>query len=347
MQRTWGQWRRRIFILTTKGATAGAILMEWNVQAKTQGSAVLWDVRVCIGGAHGTGLTEKECPSSQNDPTAQCQAASLMMHLTKGASSYFENMCHKADTRLMNIWFDKFKLMENRCKGWDANLNMERRNMSEFMDSNDGNGCALIILTPTEASRKPRQNPCQPKEYTPLSYMKRRDRWSETDNIQNLGKDEFLFSQWMLTPKGADVVFGTPLDRNALNNVNQLLYVFGVNAMVPQAFPTVIMFDYLGIMYQADYGSWDPRDPSLRTLVIGLNLYMASQNCYHFFTLADTAAAAGRPKQWNGVIFANGTRFGRASPPDFSPMYPPLKPGIKFMKGTVVQPLGGATAMDF
>lgn len=29
-------------ILTTKGGTAGAILMEWNVQAKTQGSAALW-----------------------------------------------------------------------------------------------------------------------------------------------------------------------------------------------------------------------------------------------------------------------------------------------------------------
>jgi hypothetical protein len=58
------------------------------------------------------------------------------------------------------------------------------------------------------------------------------------------------------------------------------------------------------------------RDPSLRTLVIGLNLYMASQNCYlsnvkfpllsrrvdqnQRFTLA--TAAASRPKQWNGVI---------------------------------------------
>lgn len=29
-------------ILTTKGATAGAIMMQWNVQAKTQGSAALW-----------------------------------------------------------------------------------------------------------------------------------------------------------------------------------------------------------------------------------------------------------------------------------------------------------------
>lgn len=29
-------------ILTTKGATAGAILMEWNVRAKTQGSAALF-----------------------------------------------------------------------------------------------------------------------------------------------------------------------------------------------------------------------------------------------------------------------------------------------------------------
>lgn len=29
-------------ILTTKGATAGAILLEWNVREKSQGSAALW-----------------------------------------------------------------------------------------------------------------------------------------------------------------------------------------------------------------------------------------------------------------------------------------------------------------
>lgn len=58
-----------------------------------------------------------------------------------------------------------------------------------------------------------------------------------------------------------------------------------------------------------------------------------------------TAAAAGRPKQWNGVIFANGSRFDEP-PPGFKPMYRQLNPGTKFMNGSVVQPLGGAMPMD-
>ncbi|KAK3368355.1 PLC-like phosphodiesterase [Podospora didyma] len=40
---------------------------------------------------------------------------------------------HKADTRLMNISFDNFKLITD--VGWSASPSIERRNMSEFMDS--------------------------------------------------------------------------------------------------------------------------------------------------------------------------------------------------------------------
>jgi hypothetical protein len=29
-------------MFTTKGATAGAVLVEWNIQADAQGSAALW-----------------------------------------------------------------------------------------------------------------------------------------------------------------------------------------------------------------------------------------------------------------------------------------------------------------
>ncbi|KAL4924556.1 glycoside hydrolase family 55 protein [Aspergillus undulatus] len=80
-------------ILTTKGPTAGAVLMQWNVRAASPGAAALWDVHARIGGATGTALTPQECPALRigtNPPS--CQAASLMFHLTSGASGYFENM---------------------------------------------------------------------------------------------------------------------------------------------------------------------------------------------------------------------------------------------------------------
>ena len=79
-------------IFTTQGATAGAILVEWNIKAAKPGSAGLWDCHARIGGALGTRLTPKECPPSTSDVDQGCSAASLMMHLTKGASGYFENM---------------------------------------------------------------------------------------------------------------------------------------------------------------------------------------------------------------------------------------------------------------
>lgn len=282
---------------------------------------------------------------------------------------------HKADTRLMKIWFDKFKLINNRCKSFSASPTMEKRNISEFMDNNGGKGCVIIIFdTGKDIEPDAPKSLTEEGIYEP-SYLNRYDHWSETNNDHYLvsnqigeysdtristedrdnGRDQLLISQWLLTPESLDVVFGPPLDRNALNYANQLLYFFGVNAMSPEGYPSVIMVDYFGAMYADDYGSWDVRDPSLRTLVIGLNLYMASQNC--FVSSAKNpllnrrvehqpqAVASGHPQQWNGVIFANGTRFDEP-PPGFSPMYPPLKPGTRFMNGSVMEPSTGNVALD-
>jgi hypothetical protein len=80
-------------ILTSKGPTPGAVLMEWNVQARSTGSAALWDVHVRLGGATGTGLTPAECPPNRSGTNpAKCQVASMLLHVTKKASGYFDNM---------------------------------------------------------------------------------------------------------------------------------------------------------------------------------------------------------------------------------------------------------------
>ncbi|KAK1703500.1 LOW QUALITY PROTEIN: pectate lyase superfamily protein-domain-containing protein [Colletotrichum lupini] len=79
-------------IFTTKGPTAGAVLIEWNMAADAKGSAALWDCHVRIGGATGTDLTPTECPALASGIAPGCNAASLMMHIKPGASGYFENM---------------------------------------------------------------------------------------------------------------------------------------------------------------------------------------------------------------------------------------------------------------
>ena len=79
-------------LFTTRGPTAGLILVRWNIQAETAGSAGLWDCHARIGGATGTQLTPTECPPSTSGTDVDCRAASLIMHLASGASGYFENM---------------------------------------------------------------------------------------------------------------------------------------------------------------------------------------------------------------------------------------------------------------
>jgi hypothetical protein len=79
-------------LFTTVDPTAGAILVEWNIQASSPGAAALWGCHACIGGATGTKLTPAECPPVISGVDQGCSAASLMIHLTKSGSGYFENI---------------------------------------------------------------------------------------------------------------------------------------------------------------------------------------------------------------------------------------------------------------
>jgi hypothetical protein len=76
------------------------VLVEWNIKANRPGSAAMWDCHVRIGGATGTELTSAECPAVTSGIAGpNCRAASLMMHITKSASGYFENRYGKYMTK--------------------------------------------------------------------------------------------------------------------------------------------------------------------------------------------------------------------------------------------------------
>jgi glucan 1,3-beta-glucosidase len=48
-------------MFTTRGTTAGAVLMEWNVHEESQGSVAMFDTIFRVGGAMGTDLTKQSC----------------------------------------------------------------------------------------------------------------------------------------------------------------------------------------------------------------------------------------------------------------------------------------------
>jgi hypothetical protein len=79
-------------IFTTKGATAGAVLMEWNIAESSQGSAAMWDAHFRVGGAAGTELQYKDCPREEARVNPACISAATLMHVTSSASGYFENV---------------------------------------------------------------------------------------------------------------------------------------------------------------------------------------------------------------------------------------------------------------
>jgi hypothetical protein len=78
-------------MFTTKGRTAGVVLIEWNVHEDNKGSAAMWDVIVRVGGAAGTDLTVENCLWSRRFQR-DCMSSSMMLHVTPKASIYMENM---------------------------------------------------------------------------------------------------------------------------------------------------------------------------------------------------------------------------------------------------------------
>lgn len=77
-------------IISTKGPTAGAIMVEWNVKASSTGAAGMWDSHICVGGALGSDLDFAKCPKMGY--SKYCITASLLLHVTRGSSGYFENV---------------------------------------------------------------------------------------------------------------------------------------------------------------------------------------------------------------------------------------------------------------
>ncbi len=78
-------------VISTVGGSQGAIGIEWNVAASSQGSTGMWDVHVRLGGAKGTNIDISHCPTSQTNLNT-CASSFLGIHITTTGSGYFENV---------------------------------------------------------------------------------------------------------------------------------------------------------------------------------------------------------------------------------------------------------------
>lgn len=108
----------------TAGPAPGAIMIEWNLKASSQGAAGMWDVHNRIGGSAGTELLVGQCAKQNgttHDANSACAGAFMMMHVTSSAS----------DVYLENTWF------------WVADHDLEPTANSAQIDIYNGRGVLI------------------------------------------------------------------------------------------------------------------------------------------------------------------------------------------------------------
>ncbi|KAH9887450.1 putative Exo-beta-1,3-glucanae [Xylariomycetidae sp. FL2044] len=88
-------------IVSTQGAQAGAVLIEYNLATEPSTPSGLWDVHTRVGGFAGSQLTVAECLKTPtvtvtaDNLNKDCIAAYMSMHVTQSASGlYMENCWH-------------------------------------------------------------------------------------------------------------------------------------------------------------------------------------------------------------------------------------------------------------
>lgn len=148
------------FMIETKGAQPGAILMEWNVEAASKGSAGLWDVHFRIGGSAGTDLQSDRCsktPTVTTQPNPQCIGAFMLLHVTKSSSIYMENTwlwvsdheLDRPDFNQINIYNGRGLLIESTKGAWLWGTASEHNVLYNYQLQNARNVYMTVIQTET------------------------------------------------------------------------------------------------------------------------------------------------------------------------------------------------------
>ncbi|RDW84364.1 hypothetical protein BP6252_01954 [Coleophoma cylindrospora] len=89
-----GQVEWSDMIVSTQGAQAGAILIEWNLATSGTPSG-MWDVHTRIGGFAGSDLQVAQCPTTPGSSSINtaCIGSYMSMHVTKSATGLYMENC--------------------------------------------------------------------------------------------------------------------------------------------------------------------------------------------------------------------------------------------------------------
>ena len=134
-------------VFETIGPAPGAIIMEWNVAASSQGSCGMWDVHFRVGGTAGTKLQQDTCQANVTGSfefKPECAGSFLLMHITQQASAYIENCWfwvadHELDMaghNQTNIYNGRGLLVESQGPVWLYGTSVEHNQLYNYQFSN-------------------------------------------------------------------------------------------------------------------------------------------------------------------------------------------------------------------
>ncbi|KAI8671681.1 SGNH-hydro domain-containing protein [Fusarium keratoplasticum] len=236
------------------------------------------------------------------------------------------------DDGLKEDFFDKLRRINNRCPNLNHENSFETYKMGTLMGQNKGKGCVLIFLNTGNLEEKIEEKDriSEKDGIYNKDSMKLTDAWPNKKNTEDMAewavtewkkeKTDMYIGQWVVTANYAPGGETRSILQTSVLATNPALYWRGVNEMSPTAFPNVLLVDYIGnVLLNVNEPDWDDLSAEMQVLAIGLNLYMISENCKinsqrppllpRDSKSSRLASGRGKAKSWNGVVFANGTRF--------------------------------------
>jgi len=260
------------------------------------------------------------------------------------------------NTAIVNDFFSKLRGINNRCPNLDTSTGFQNQKASYFMDRNQGKGCVVLLLNGHLDNGVPRES--LGDGIYDMGRMGVSDHWSNKMQASDMAPDQvsnwrsatrgsasdfgsLMIAQWLVTPDALASTAYT-LQNFAIEPTNPSLYWAGVNGMDPEHWPNVLLVDYIGVQKQDQWG-WDQLSAELYTLAVGMNLYMASENCdvntrrSPLLRRSELVVREGREAPWNGIIFANGTTVDSPSPTLHPGRVEILRNGTVFKNGTVLE----------
>ena len=260
------------------------------------------------------------------------------------------------NSNIVNDFFSKLRGINNRCLNLNTGTGFQNQKASYFMDQNEGKGCVILLLNGHLDGGVPQESPGD--GIYSIGRMGISDHWSNKMQASDMAPDQvnnwraatrggasdfgnLMVAQWLVTP---DAVASTAysLQNFAIQPTNPSLYWAGVNGIDPEHWPNVLLVDYIGVQ-QRDQWAWDQLSAEIYTLAVGMNLYMASENCNvntrrtPLLGRREVTARESQEAPWNGIIFANGTTVDNPPAELHLGRVEILRNGTVFGNGTVLE----------